>query len=93
MPGVLIVEALAQAAGILIAQKVNPETHFALIVSIDSVKIRRPVVPGDQLELKVEGLRIKKTTADMQGVAKVAGRIVAEARVRFVLIESQQQAA
>ncbi|HEV3121993.1 MAG TPA: UDP-3-O-acyl-N-acetylglucosamine deacetylase [Isosphaeraceae bacterium] len=93
MPGVLIVEALAQAAGILIAQKVNPETHFALIVSIDSVKIRRPVVPGDQLELEVEGLRIKKTTADMQGVAKVAGQVVAEAKMRFVLIENKQQAA
>jgi UDP-3-O-[3-hydroxymyristoyl] N-acetylglucosamine deacetylase / 3-hydroxyacyl-[acyl-carrier-protein] dehydratase len=93
MPGVLIVEALAQAAGILIAQWVSPATHIALIVSIDSVKIRRPVVPGDQLELEVEGVRIKKTTADMRGVAKVAGQVVAEAKMRFVLIETHQQAA
>jgi len=57
------------------------------------VKIRRPVVPGDQLELDVEGVRIKKTTADMRGVAKVAGQVVAEAKMRFVLIETHQQAA
>jgi UDP-3-O-[3-hydroxymyristoyl] N-acetylglucosamine deacetylase/3-hydroxyacyl-[acyl-carrier-protein] dehydratase len=93
MPGVLIIEAMAQAAGILIAQWVDPASHIALIVSMDHVKFRRPVTPGDQLELEIEGLRIKKTAAEFHGVARVGKEVVAEAKMRFVLIESHQQAA
>jgi UDP-3-O-[3-hydroxymyristoyl] N-acetylglucosamine deacetylase/3-hydroxyacyl-[acyl-carrier-protein] dehydratase len=88
MPGVLIVEALAQAGGILIAQRVDPARTLALIASIDGVKIRRPVVPGDQLLLDVKAARIKSRTAEIQGSAYVGKALAAEAKIRFVLVDS-----
>jgi UDP-3-O-[3-hydroxymyristoyl] N-acetylglucosamine deacetylase/3-hydroxyacyl-[acyl-carrier-protein] dehydratase len=88
MPGVLILEALAQAAGILIAQRHDPEREVALIASIDGVKLRRPVVPGDQLVLDVEALRSRPRTADVRGVARVGDQVVAEAKIRFMLKSS-----
>jgi UDP-3-O-[3-hydroxymyristoyl] N-acetylglucosamine deacetylase/3-hydroxyacyl-[acyl-carrier-protein] dehydratase len=92
MPGVLIVEALAQAAGVMIAERVNPAERVALIVSIDHVKVRRPVVPGDQLLLEVEALRIKDRTADVRGIARVGDQVAAEAKIRFALVEAQRAA-
>ncbi len=88
MPGVLIVEALAQAGGVLIGQHIDPSRHNALIASIDDVKLRRPVVPGDQLVLDVEAIRMKSRTCEIQGTAKVGEVLAAEARIRFVLVES-----
>jgi len=92
MPGVLIVEAIAQAAGVMIAEWVNPDERVALIVAIDDVKIRRPVVPGDQLHLEVQGVRTKNRTADVQGVARVGDQIAAEAKIRFILVEADTAA-
>jgi UDP-3-O-[3-hydroxymyristoyl] N-acetylglucosamine deacetylase/3-hydroxyacyl-[acyl-carrier-protein] dehydratase len=86
MPGVLIVEALAQAGGIMIADVVDPGERAALIVAIDNVKIRRPVVPGDQLCLEVTGLRIKSSLADVHGVARVGDQVAAEAKIRFMIV-------
>ncbi|MGE5756837.1 MAG: UDP-3-O-acyl-N-acetylglucosamine deacetylase [Planctomycetaceae bacterium] len=88
MPGVLIVEALAQAAGIMIADLVDPAVKVALITSIDGVKVRRPVVPGDQLRLEVAGTRIKSSTADVHGIARVGDQAAAEARIRFVIVDA-----
>src|SRR5204862_3842087 len=59
MPGVLILEALAQTAGILIAHWADPRHSMAVIASIDDVKIRRPVVPGDQLRLEIDSFRTR----------------------------------
>ncbi len=53
MPGVLVVEALAQAAGVLIAASIRREGKLALIAAIDGIKLRRPIVPGDQVLLEV----------------------------------------
>ncbi len=92
MPGVLIVEALAQAAGIMMADIINPTERVALIVSIDDVKVRRPVVPGDQLHLEVTGLRLKSSSAYVQGVAKVGDQLVAEAKIRFVIVPADRAA-
>ncbi len=93
MPGVLIVEALAQAAGILIGVSVDHVPgRFAVITSIDGVKLRRQVVPGDQLRLEVVGQRIKANSACVVGVAKVGESLAAEAKLRFVLIESAHAA-
>jgi UDP-3-O-[3-hydroxymyristoyl] N-acetylglucosamine deacetylase/3-hydroxyacyl-[acyl-carrier-protein] dehydratase len=86
MPGVLIVEAIAQSAGILIAQDVDPEQTSAMIASIDEVKIRRPVVPGDQIRMEVEMARCKQRFVEVKGCAKVADQLAAEAKIRFVLI-------
>ncbi len=88
MPGVLIVEALAQAAGIMLAEIVNPTERVALIVSIDDVKVRRPVVPGDQLHLEVIGLRYKSSSAHVRGLARVGDQLAAEAKIRFVMVEA-----
>jgi UDP-3-O-[3-hydroxymyristoyl] N-acetylglucosamine deacetylase / 3-hydroxyacyl-[acyl-carrier-protein] dehydratase len=90
MPGVLIVEALAQAGGIMIADIIDPRVRAALIVAIDNVKIRRPVVPGDQLRLEVNCLRIKSSMADIHGVARVGDHVAAEAKIRFMTIDTPQ---
>ncbi|MDG3003955.1 3-hydroxyacyl-ACP dehydratase FabZ [Paludisphaera mucosa] len=88
MPGVLIIEAMAQAAGVLIASTVNRSGRAAVIASIDAVKLRRPVVPGDQLRLEVDALKIKTSYASVAAVARVDDAIAAEARIRFVLIDA-----
>jgi UDP-3-O-[3-hydroxymyristoyl] N-acetylglucosamine deacetylase / 3-hydroxyacyl-[acyl-carrier-protein] dehydratase len=90
MPGVLIVEALAQAAGVLIASSVPRAGRFALIASIDDVKLRRPVVPGDQLRLEVVGHRIKEKAAVVSGKAKVGDALAAQARVRFIMVDAER---
>jgi 3-hydroxymyristoyl/3-hydroxydecanoyl-(acyl carrier protein) dehydratase len=90
MPGVLILEALAQAAGILIAQGVDLRDRLALIVSIDGAKIRRPVVPGDRLVLEVTNARIKARAADVTCLASVEGQVAAEARIRFVILDKDK---
>jgi UDP-3-O-[3-hydroxymyristoyl] N-acetylglucosamine deacetylase/3-hydroxyacyl-[acyl-carrier-protein] dehydratase len=88
MPGVLILEALAQAAGIMIADIIDSRVRSALIVAIDGVKIRRPVIPGDQLLLEVDGLRVRQNVADVQGVAYVGEHVAAEARIRFMIVDN-----
>jgi UDP-3-O-[3-hydroxymyristoyl] N-acetylglucosamine deacetylase/3-hydroxyacyl-[acyl-carrier-protein] dehydratase len=91
MPGVLIVEAMAQAAGVLISQ--GPEKgREALLASLDGVKLRRPVVPGDQLRLEVDGLKSKGRVIQVKAVARVGDRVVAEAKIRFVVVEAEHSA-
>ena len=93
MPGVLIVEALAQAAGVLIAASVKlPPGRVVLMASLDQVKLRRPVVPGDQLRLEVFSRRIKSHVASVYGRAMVNDVIAAEAKVRFVMIDADRAA-
>jgi UDP-3-O-[3-hydroxymyristoyl] N-acetylglucosamine deacetylase / 3-hydroxyacyl-[acyl-carrier-protein] dehydratase len=93
MPGVLVVEALAQTAGVLIAASIPREGKLALIAAIDAVKLRRPIIPGDQVLLEVTGDRIKNQAAVVTGKAKVGGNVAAEARIRFVIVEAQRAAA
>ena len=93
MPGVLVVEALAQAAGILIAKSVEWRPgSVALIASINGVKLRRPVVPGDQLRLEVFGQKFKSNTACVMGQAKVGDALAAEAKLRFVMVDAERAA-
>jgi UDP-3-O-[3-hydroxymyristoyl] N-acetylglucosamine deacetylase/3-hydroxyacyl-[acyl-carrier-protein] dehydratase len=89
MPGVLIVEAMAQAAGVLIAYE-SKIGQQALLASLDGVKLRRPVVPGDQLRLEVEGLKSKGRVIEARASARVGHRTVAEGRIRFVVVETDQ---
>lgn len=81
MPGVLIVEALAQAGALLAAPQVNfdPTRQAIYFLSIDKVKFRKPVVPGDALMLEVVPLRKGGSIWKMRGEAKVDGALVAEA--------------
>jgi UDP-3-O-[3-hydroxymyristoyl] N-acetylglucosamine deacetylase/3-hydroxyacyl-[acyl-carrier-protein] dehydratase len=92
MPGVLLIEALAQAAGVMFGDLVDTEEQVALMVSINDVKIRRPVVPGDQLLLEVTGLRVKSSTAHVKGIARVGDHVAAEADIRFVMVEKDRAA-
>ncbi len=92
MPGVLIIEALAQTAGLLIANHHGVEGRSAVIASIDGVKLRRPVVPGDQLVMEVTGVRIKSRTAVVVGVARIGGEVAAEAKIRFHVIDTARAA-
>ena len=91
MPGVLILEALAQAAGVLISNG-QPQGKVAVLASIDKVKLRRQVVPGDQLRLDVDGLRHKGRASQVRAVARVGDRVAAEAKIRFVVIETERGA-
>lgn len=92
MPGVLVVEALAQAAGVLIAASIRREGRMALIAAIDGIKLRRPIVPGDQVVLEVTSDRIKNHSAVVSGTAKVGGTLAAEARIRFVIVDAARAA-
>jgi UDP-3-O-[3-hydroxymyristoyl] N-acetylglucosamine deacetylase/3-hydroxyacyl-[acyl-carrier-protein] dehydratase len=86
MPGVLIVEAMAQAAGVLVGQGAE-KGREALLASLDAVKLRRPVVPGDQLRLEAGSVRTKGRAVQVKAVARVEGRVVAEAKIRFMLVD------
>lgn len=90
MPGVLIVEAMAQVAGVLVLQRI-PDRHkkLVLLASIEQAKFRRPVLPGDQLRIEMKLARLKATVAKMYGTASVDGRVVAEAQVMCKLAEKQ----
>lgn len=93
MPGVLIVEAIAQAGGALLLTEVEDRNNkVVLFTGIDRAKFRQPVSPGDQLRIEVEvkGWRVmpRMTAAKMSGAAYVAGKRVAEATVSCQLIDS-----
>jgi 3-hydroxyacyl-[acyl-carrier-protein] dehydratase len=80
MPGVLIIESMAQVGGILVG-KVAPHTRgrVMFLASVEEAKFRKPVFPGNQLRIEMKLLRLKYTIAKMQGVAKVDGQVAAEA--------------
>lgn len=91
MPGVLIVEALAQAAGVLISASVPLRPgRVVLLASLDGVKLRRPVVPGDQLRLEVSLRKIKSNAAGVYGIAKVGDTVAAEAQLRLVIANADR---
>jgi len=89
MPGVLIIEAMAQISGLLFAQKLEHTGKLALLLSMDNVKLRKTVVPGDQLILTAEVVRIRKRTAQCQCKAMVGDSIAAEAQIRFMLVDDE----
>ena len=82
MPGVLIVEALAQCGGLLLMGGLeDPEEKVIYFLAVDDVKVRRPVVPGDQLRLELELLQGRGCRGRLKGVARVDGKVVAEATI------------
>src|ERR1700704_1253408 len=91
MPGVLIVEAMAQTAGVLVLKSIpDRESKLVLLVSIEYAKFRRPVVPGDQLRMELQMLKRKASVAKMSGRATVDGLLVAEAEVMCKLEDKQE---
>lgn len=83
MPGVLILEAMAQAGGVLVIESLPPEKHGSLVyfMGIDKARFRQPVVPGDQLIFEIDMIKSRGKAAKLSGVATVDGNRVAEAEV------------
>lgn len=88
MPGVLIVEALAQAGGAALLGKETREGKLAMLAGIDGFRFRRPVVPGDTLRLEVELLKIRGPIGRVRGRALVDGQLAAEGEITFALVAS-----
>lgn len=85
MPGVLILEALAQTGGVLMHQK-GYDDKIALLLNINQAKFRRPVVPGDVLMLHVTGLHLTQKGGRIAAKAMVNDQIAAEAEIGFVMM-------
>jgi 3-hydroxyacyl-[acyl-carrier-protein] dehydratase len=88
MPGVLIVEAMAQVGGVVLTQMPDLPEGLFMFAGIDKVRFRRPVVPGDQLVMTVELLSVKRRRfGKMQGRAEVDGHLAAEGELMFSLVD------
>lgn len=88
MPGVLIVEAMAQTGGVLVLKSIpDRHTKLVLLASVEEAKFRRPVVPGDQLVIEMIITTKKSSAAKMRGTVRVDGRVVAEAVLMCVLTD------
>jgi beta-hydroxyacyl-ACP dehydratase FabZ len=88
MPGVLIVEAMAQTAGVLMLASIpDRESKLVFFTGIDAAKFRRPVVPGDQLRLDLSVLRLRPRYIKLRGEAYVDGHMVAEALISSSLVD------
>jgi len=94
MPGVLIVEAMAQAAGVLVLRTIEDrDNKLVFLVSVDAARFRKPVVPGDTLRLEMTVIKRKGSVAKMAGRATVDGVLVAEAEVMCKLEDKKSQPA
>lgn len=91
MPGVLIIEALAQVAGVLMLNKRENLGKYAYFMSMDKVKFRKAVVPGDQLILETEVMRLKSRTVQVKAIAFVDDKVVAEAELMFAIVGGGQE--
>jgi len=89
MPGVLIVEAMAQLGGILLSQKLEHTGKLAVLLSMDKVKMRHPVVPGDQSLLEAIAVRVKSRTGHVRCKAFVKDKLAAEADIKFMLVDAE----
>ena len=90
MPGVLQIEAMAQLAGVLLLRRLKNTNLMAVLLSIDGVKLRKPVVPGDQLVLEAEAVKVKTRTGQVNTKATVDGKVVAEAQIKFMLVDKDK---
>jgi len=90
MPGVLIMEALAQVAGVMMLNKRENLGKYAFFMSMDKVKFRKAVVPGDQLVLETEVLKLRSKTVQVKAVASVDGKVAAEGEFMFALVGGEE---
>jgi beta-hydroxyacyl-ACP dehydratase FabZ len=89
MPGVLILEAMAQVGGVLLMRSLNAraEKKVVYFTGIDRARFRRPVVPGDQMRLEVELLHLRRQMCRMKAAASVEGKVVADAVMSSILVD------
>ncbi|MDZ4831706.1 MAG: UDP-3-O-acyl-N-acetylglucosamine deacetylase [Phycisphaerae bacterium] len=90
MPGVLIVEAMAQLGGLLLSKTLEHQGKIAILLSLDRVKLRHPVTPGDQLVLEAENVRAKSRIGHLRCRALVGEKVAAEAEIRFMMVDADQ---
>jgi 3-hydroxyacyl-[acyl-carrier-protein] dehydratase len=91
MPGVLVVEAMAQAGGVLLFHSIpDPENKLVFFTKIDNMKFRKPVVPGDRLRLELELVKFKSRFYHMRGKALVEEEIVAEGDIMAFLTNLEE---
>jgi UDP-3-O-[3-hydroxymyristoyl] N-acetylglucosamine deacetylase/3-hydroxyacyl-[acyl-carrier-protein] dehydratase len=91
MPGVLVIEALAQIGGVLLSQALEHKGKVAVLLSLDKVKFRRAVRPGDQLVLEAKSIRVRSSTGHVKGRATVGDELVAEAEIKFMLTDAESR--
>jgi beta-hydroxyacyl-ACP dehydratase FabZ len=88
MPGVLIIEAMAQVAGVLVLNGIaDRKSKLVLLAGVDGAKFRKPVRPGDRLRMEMKVLRSRASMAKVAGTATVDGAVVAEAEILCVLAD------
>jgi 3-hydroxyacyl-[acyl-carrier-protein] dehydratase len=94
MPGVLVIEAMAQAGGMIIMTEIpEPETKLVVFTSIERAKFRRPVTPGDQLRIEVEVLAFRSRAGRMGAKAWVDGKLACEATLTCQVVPRMHQPA
>ncbi len=92
MPGVLIIESMAQTGGLLLLQEVpDREKKLVYFVAIDNARFRRPVVPGDQLKIEVKVIAWRGDFCKIQGQATVNGELAAEATLMCKMVDRTEQ--
>jgi 3-hydroxymyristoyl/3-hydroxydecanoyl-(acyl carrier protein) dehydratase len=93
MPGVMIVEAMAQCAGVLVLNGMEDRANkLVLLVAIENARFRKPVVPGDTLRMEMKVIKRRASVAKMAGIATVDGQLVAEAEVMCKLADREEKA-
>jgi len=91
MPGVLVMEAIAQAGGVLLFHSIpDPQNKLLFLTKIDNTKFRKPVVPGDQLRIEASIVRMKHKFCHLRGKALVDGEVVAEADAMAYLVSLEE---
>jgi 3-hydroxyacyl-[acyl-carrier-protein] dehydratase len=92
MPGVLVIESMAQAGGALLLTEIpDRESKLMVFTGIERAKFRRPVVPGDQLRIEINVLQWKTRAVRMEGLATVEGKLACEATVMCQLVPRHRQ--
>lgn len=90
MPGVLILEAMAQVGGILLLTSPENSSKLAVIAGMENIKFRKPVVPGDRLVTEVELTSLRRSFGKVRMVARVDGEVVAECDLMFGLVDRRK---
>jgi beta-hydroxyacyl-ACP dehydratase FabZ len=93
MPGVLIIEAMAQVGGVLLMRTLNASLEKKLLyfTGIDRARFRRPVLPGDQVRFELELLHLRSRNSKMRARAYVEGQLVAEAEISCAIVDRESQ--
>ena len=94
MPGVLIIEGMAQTGGLLLLLEIpDRDKKLLYFAAVDEARFRRPVLPGDQLRMEVTVLKWRGTFCKLQGVASVNGEVAAEAILKCMLVDRDPEVA